>query len=277
MTTNRIAAAAALITASLAWPIAGAAQEKPAATRAKDSPRQRSAEAAARPVPQGFSVVLVLGEMQGNGSAEGVPPAARKALGDMKDFLPYKGYRLLDTQWTLCCGTSPTVMRLRGPDEQDYELELIPRATGADAKWYVRFALREPPTGVPGAEVSSTARQPSEVAAQKRAMEDRLRTLRERYSENHPEMQSTRAQIAELEQRTARAAEEKSVAEQRAQRELTTARALSALRSSDRAIIDTSFTMDIGETVVVGTSRLKGDKALIALLTAVPSARTNKR
>lgn len=37
-------------------------------------------------------------------------------------------------------------------------------------------------------------------------------------------------------------------------------------------IIDTSFTMAIGETVVVGTSRLKGNSsALIALLTAVPS------
>jgi len=35
-------------------------------------------------------------------------------------------------------------------------------------------------------------------------------------------------------------------------------------------MIDTSFTMDVGETVVVGTSRLAGgDKALIALLTAV--------
>jgi hypothetical protein len=34
-------------------------------------------------------------------------------------------------------------------------------------------------------------------------------------------------------------------------------------------VIDTSFTMDVGETVVVGTSRLQGDKALIVLLTAV--------
>jgi hypothetical protein len=42
-------------------------------------------------------------------------------------------------------------------------------------------------------------------------------------------------------------------------------------------MIDTSFTMDIGETVVVGTSRLKGDKALIALLTAVPSTKTTGR
>ena len=43
-----------------------------------------------------------------------------------------------------------------------------------------------------------------------------------------------------------------------------------AQTSAGRAIIDTSFTMDLGETVVVGTSRLQGDKALIVLLTAVP-------
>jgi hypothetical protein len=34
-------------------------------------------------------------------------------------------------------------------------------------------------------------------------------------------------------------------------------------------LIDTTFNMDVGETVVVGTSRLQGDKALIVLLTAV--------
>src|SRR5882672_2056739 len=39
--------------------------------------------------PYGFSVVLVLGDMQGGTTAENVPAAARKALSDMKDFLPY--------------------------------------------------------------------------------------------------------------------------------------------------------------------------------------------
>ena len=37
-------------------------------------------------------------------------------------------------------------------------------------------------------------------------------------------------------------------------------------------IVDTSFDIAVGETVVVGTSRLRGDKALILLLTAVPQA-----
>jgi hypothetical protein len=48
--------------------------------------------------------------------------------------------------------------------------------------------------------------------------------------------------------------------------------------AATRSVIDTSFTMDIGETVVVGTSRVRGgDKALIALLTAVPKGSTTKR
>jgi hypothetical protein len=37
-----------------------------------------------------------------------------------------------------------------------------------------------------------------------------------------------------------------------------------------RPVVATSFSMDTGETVVVGTSRVQGDKALILLLTAVP-------
>jgi hypothetical protein len=41
------------------------------------------------------------------------------------------------------------------------------------------------------------------------------------------------------------------------------------------AVIDTSFTMDVGETVVVGASRPRGaTKALIALVTAVPRGGT---
>ena len=56
------------------------------------------------------------------------------------------------------------------------------------------------------------------------------------------------------------------------------ARDLSRTRIRASAIIDTSFTMDVGETVVVGTSRVRGgDKALIALLTAVPKGTTLKR
>jgi hypothetical protein len=42
------------------------------------------------------------------------------------------------------------------------------------------------------------------------------------------------------------------------------------------SVMDASFRMDVGETVVVGTSRIKwAAKALIALLTAVPQRSTS--
>ena len=86
---------------------------------------KKSVEAADTSRRQPFSVVLLLGDMQGGESLEGVPAAARKALADTKDFLPYKNYRLLDSQWTLCCsGTTSAITRIRGLDDQQYELEL---------------------------------------------------------------------------------------------------------------------------------------------------------
>lgn len=265
MTMNSIRVLALIVAAALVSPAAARAQKAPAVAK----PSSRVVKVASQPTPQGFSVVLVLGEMQGTGSTDSVPPAARKALADMKDFLPYKSYRFLDTQWTLCCGRSATVTRLRGPDEQDYDLELSP-SSGADGKWYVRFTLAEPaPAGAPS-EASSADGPASDHAAAKTAairreeLESRMRVLRERVNENHPDVQRQRAEIAELEHPS-----------NAARPGLTTSRA--AGRSRPRAIIDTSFTMDIGETVVVGTSRLKGDKALIALLTAVPSTKTHTR
>jgi hypothetical protein len=214
------------------------------------------------PAPQGFSVVLVLGEMQGVGAADSVPSAARKALADMKDFLPYKGYRLLDTQWTLCCGRSAVISRLRGPDEQDYDLELSPTPTETSGKWYVRFALRDPSAGGD----DETANRLSLLNAQRAELQQQLVALRERDNESHPEVQRMRERLAAL---------ERAVAQARSEPVNRSEHTPAALQR--RVIIDTSFSMDIGETVVVGTSRLKGDKALIALLTAVPSTRPPSR
>src|SRR5947208_10874 len=49
----------------------------------------------------GFSVVVLRGETQNAAAGESLPPAPalRKALTDVKDFLPYRGYRVLDTHW----------------------------------------------------------------------------------------------------------------------------------------------------------------------------------
>jgi hypothetical protein len=224
--------------------------------------RLSQSERATMPAPQGFSVVLVLGEMQGTGAAENVPPAARKALADMKDFLPYKTYRLLDTQWTLCCGRSAIATRLRGDEQDYYDLELEPNRTETSGKWYVRFSLRNAPAGgsLAAAQPATDDNRMAILTQQRAEVEAQIRNLKQRYNDNHPEVQKARAQLAEIER-------------QQAQLRADTTRRRAMVRPVNRTVIDTSFTMDIGETVVVGTSRLQGDKALIALLTAVASTK----
>jgi hypothetical protein len=210
-----------------------------------------------QPVPQGFSVVLVLGENQSASVAENVPPAARKALGDMKDFLPYRGYRLLDAQWIL--GSQRSSSRLRGPDDQEYQLTL--RTTQlAGGHVSVTFQMQEA-----SALTVVTARDADEAAA-RRAAEMELQTrlgrlqaevaaMKQRLGEKHASVVATSAEIESLKMRLA-------------EFESGDARPRSLFGS--RSVIDTTFSMDVGETVVVGTSRMRGgDKALIALLTAV--------
>jgi len=228
-----------------------------------------STSVAAQPAPvkvapasaEGYSVVLVLGDVQ-NASAgdNNVPPAARKALGDMKDFLPYKSYRLLDAQWIL--GSQRTVSRLRGANDQEYELTLRGVAI-AGGKLSVNFRLAEPGpiVGVrPAADADSRA-------GRRASLEDALRAA-------EAEAERLRTSSGEKRAETVAASREKIAA---IQKELEQEKALRALgdavsRVGGRSIIDTSFTMDVGETVVVGTSRVAGDKALIALLTAVAHA-----
>ena len=64
--------------------------------------------------------MLLVGDMMDSGGQDTVPVAARKALADMKDFLPYKSYRLIDTQWVLGSNSGPAIVRLRGWEEQEY-------------------------------------------------------------------------------------------------------------------------------------------------------------
>src|SRR4051812_26055396 len=80
------------------------------------------ATAAHAQTPQrGFSVVLLLGETQTTGAGDGLPPAPtlRKALADVKDFLPYRSYRVVDTQWLRSGST-----RMHGLDDQEYDVDL---------------------------------------------------------------------------------------------------------------------------------------------------------
>ena len=240
-------------------------------------------------VPQGFSVVLVLGDIQSAASSDDVPLAARKALADMKDFLPFKSYRLLDAAWVMCCGPMASGARrpgsqnvpalsqqltqmLRGPDEQEYELKLSSRMENSQVM--VRFTLLG---SVTASETISDSVQMRQMGRKVADLKDQAALLEKTIQDTRKKVEvgmSSGDNIAKMEvdlRRTNREIEELTtrLAETRAGGK-PTARAGS--ESDNRnSIIDTSFAMDVGETVVVGTSRLKGgSKALIALLTAVP-------
>ena len=238
-------------------------------------------------VPQGFSVVLVLGDLQGAAAADDVPPAARKALSDMRDFLPFKSYRLLDAAWLLCCGyesargaaegrrssgqnAADSVSQvLRGPDEQEYELRLS-TSRAENSRVFVRFSLEagsEPDRTVAAVAETQLIRQLADYQDKRNYLEIQLKELRAKVDVGiapgaevgklELELRSIQRRIQELETRLAGGSARGSRS--------------SLAQGARQKIIDTSFTMDVGETVVVGTSRLKGGtRALIALLTAVP-------
>ena len=191
----------------------------------------------------GFSVVLLMGETQSTAPSEAPPPAVRKALADVKDFLPYKSYRVLDTQWSRS-GAS----RMRGPGDQEYDVDItadeIPPIPGRpkEGMLNVIFKLQEVGAATtPGEEFGRMA-----MAAD---MEKQRATAQR-------QLEGAKGAIAqELESRIANL--NKQIAMVRA-----------------RKLIDSRFEMAIGETVVVGTSKLGGgDKGLVVLLTSVQAAK----
>jgi len=211
--------------------------------------------------PQGFSVVLVVADLQAATAPDDVPPAARRALTDMKEFLPYKSYKLVDAAWILGQSTGNTTTRLRGPEEQDYEVNLA-TSRGEGVRVSVRFTLRD--AGVSEyavAEMASVAERQRETEKMEREILATRQKLAEARRANQEDVaKELKSQLEAMERR------------QRSQSAMTYQ---SKNSSRGRLVIDTSFSMDVGETVVVGTSRLKANsKALIALLTAVPAKGT---
>jgi hypothetical protein len=213
---------------------------------------------------RGFSVALVLGDMQGGNTPDALPAGAKKAIADMRDFLPYKSYRMLDASWTLCCaGRSGGVSgRLSGLEETEYAFEVY--VTGVSGnKMSVTFRLRE--ASAPSAQADEAAaavmsriereRMMADLVRERDAVEREYETKSRTLGENHPDMLRLRSRRDSVRRRLEEA-ERGQVA--------TTARPA----RSARQIMDSNFAMEAGETVVIGTSRLKSDKALIALLTA---------
>ena len=273
MSVPRMSRTIAIVSAGVVCATVASAQE-PAAVVAWQSPAAaqggKPSVAITTPKPSwpgatyGFSVVLVLGDMQGGGTPDNVPPAARKALADMKDFLPYKSYRLLDSAWILGSGNVST--RLRGADDQEYALNLNGGSYSQDPKTlHLSFQLRDAEPGKwPPAATDESAIQKAQSAGldqvrelERESLQQKLRDLQAQKGESHPDVVRAKAELERANRFLA---------------DLYHSRAV--LKTGSCCIISTGFTMEIGETVVVGTSRLRGgDKALIALLTAVARTR----
>ena len=217
----------------------------------------------------GFSVVLVVGSLAGTASASSdtVPEAAKKALADMKDFLPYKRYQLLDAAWMMCCASPRGAVsgRVRGPEERDYRYEVDPLGV-SDTKLNLRFTIREvvEPVSKPiQGRVSDSARlehtrQLYEAVRERDEAEQRERSARQKFEVGM-------VQAAEMEAATLRV--------RRATQRVEDLQRMAGVSGrpqgwSGQNVIDSTFSISLGETVVVGTSRLMGDRALIAILTA---------
>ena len=252
-------------------------------------PVEANGQTTKRPAPwrelQGFNIVLVVGENErSGGSSMELPGGARRALTDMREFLPYRHYRVLDSQWTSCCshetarggmvisgrlqGLAATTSVRAGARGTNVESGVAPR-TYAFTLWLmdspdgtrlpVKFTLRD--DGFPRAsgQGGSVGRDPrtSELRTELEVLQVQIEAARRRVAAgtlHSDELRTLEARYAGLQRQIAEAAGSGGSA---------------SAQPAHRAVLDTSFMMDPGETIVVGTSRLGGDKALIALVTAV--------
>jgi hypothetical protein len=208
----------------------------------------------AQPKQNGFSVVLLIGDTQNAGGPDGLPaaPGLRKALNDVKEFLPYKSYRLLDSQWL-----RGGLTRMKGPDDQEYEVEVV------DYDEFTHNAFpKKTPNGLTivftlksagPADQADLAPQLDRARAKLDQAKEYLAQNKTKYGERHPVILASEQEV------------KKAIAE------VTRLEGTNGTRG--RKLIDSQFQMEIGETVVVGTSRIGGDKGLVVLLTAVAAGK----
>jgi hypothetical protein len=146
------------------------------------------------PLTQTFQII-VLAATDSPSTPSSLPRGAQQALEDIQSFLPYEGFRVLDTGWLKTVRFGQTT--LTGPTGFEVALEF----------------RGDPSSG-----------EPLLVAAFEMWIDDEVYTVDREY------------QLVR------------------------------------RSVVETSFSMDVGETVVVGTSKLNGNSeatALVILLTAV--------
>jgi hypothetical protein len=80
---------------------------------------------------RGFSVVLLLGEQTGSIPTQGLSAPAQRALADIKEFLPYKGFKVLDTQWVAGSDGGSSKGRVRSHDNYILDFQVETWSAGA--------------------------------------------------------------------------------------------------------------------------------------------------
>src|SRR5205809_274768 len=87
-----------------------------------------------------FQIVLVRGSMNGNEEIVGVPKNAEKAVRDIRDFLPFKSYRVLDTGLLRLEEKGVGKVRLDGIPPQQYDVAVAWRAAAQNKLQIWSFA-----------------------------------------------------------------------------------------------------------------------------------------
>ena len=159
-----------------------------------------------------FQLVLLVGSTEGESKLEGVSANVVKALDDIREFLPYKNYRVVDTQLMRSAGRMEGLVS--GPEGQDYRVEMGFTANPEQGKILVRrFSLGD----YGGRHTISSGR-----------------------SDTGNDQSSISGGVARA-------------------------------PFGPRRLIESSFSLEVGETIVVGSSKLNGGgEALLVLLTAIP-------
>ena len=211
------------------------------------------------PAAQAFQLVLLEAHRGGSGMPEGLPASARKALGDVAEFLPYGRFDLL-APIAFVRTTHDARVKVASDDELSYELELAFRgdARQPGAELLVEgFRLRLVPAepilvalaAQPGFSAGATLpRRPPAPGSTPTAATTPGRTATPPPSADH-----SGAGIPAPSANPAPPA------------------AITPPPTVAENLLSTSFSIRKGETVVVGTSKLNGnDRALVVLLTALP-------
>jgi len=171
------------------------------------------------PVTRLVQINLLAAAKSGDSDLSDLPANTRKAIEDIKDFLPFKSYRILDTSLVRAMvdekRAKPAKTNMNGPDGAKLQISMYMTATEGSSEVFVHSFDVTP-------------------------------SMRDRFFAVTPEQ---RRQIDPDEPAIAPRADLLDMG----------------------PYISTSFTATVGETVVVGSSRLNGgDEALIVLFTALP-------